>query len=271
MEHSKAVSWFMMFVSFLSVQHTFGQAGVKMPQNPCDRCVYNHGALTRADTSRREIALIFSGGDYADGGDTIQKVLQIHGVKASFFFTGDFYRKRSHRALLQQLVADGHYVGPHSDKHPLYCDWEQRDSLLVTRAQFLMDLKHNFEAMKPFGIQRKRTKYFLPPYEWYNDSISRWAADAGLQLINFTPGTRSNADYTTPDLANYLSGDEIWQSIVTYEAQSTSGLNGFMLLIHIGTDPARHDKFYDQLDALISWLHKKSYRLQRVDELLKAY
>ena len=29
---------------------------------------------------------------------------------------------------------------------------------------------------------------FLPPYEWYNQTISNWAKELGLTLINYTPG-----------------------------------------------------------------------------------
>ncbi|MCK5702866.1 MAG: hypothetical protein KAI29_17005 [Cyclobacteriaceae bacterium] len=108
----------------------------------------------------------------------------------------------------------------------------------------------------------------MPPYEWYNDSISKWTADAGLQLINFTQGTRSNADYTTPDMDQYLSSEEIYQSIVNYEAKNANGLNGFILLIHIGTAPERTDKLYNRLEKLVLWLKSKEYDLMRIDELL---
>ncbi len=37
---------------------------------------------------------------------------------------------------------------------------------------------------------------------WYNAQISAWTAERGLTLVNFTPGTRSNADYTTPDMGD---------------------------------------------------------------------
>jgi len=30
-----------------------------------------------------------------------------------------------------KVINSGHYVGPHSEQHLLYCDWEQRDSLKV--------------------------------------------------------------------------------------------------------------------------------------------
>ena len=88
-------------------------------------------------------------------------------------------------------------------------------------------------------------------------------------MINFTPGTRSNADYTWPALSNYLGSQAIYDQVVRYEKESASGLNGFILLLHLGTDPARKDKFYRLLPALLEYLKKRGYDFQRVDELLK--
>jgi hypothetical protein len=45
-------------------------------------------------------------------------------------------------------------------------------------------------------------------------------------------------------------------------------LNGFILLLHVGTDPARTDKFYNRLDDLIEFLRERKYEMVRVDELL---
>lgn len=118
--------------------------------------------------------------------------------------------------------------------------------------------------MEKFGIKKKDAGYFIPPYEWYNDSISRWTTRLGIQLINFSPGTRSTADYTTPDLENYRSSEEIMQSI----KEKADDLNGFILLLHIGTDPARTDKFYKRLDELVEFLRSRKYEMVRIDELL---
>ena len=122
----------------------------------------------------------------------------------------------------------------------------------------------NYSAMEKFGVKKKEALYFIPPYEWYNDSISNWTRQTGIQLINYSPGTRSTADYTTPDLKNYRSSEEIMQSIKA----KGDDLNGFILLLHIGTDPARTDKFYRRLDELIEFLRSKKYEIVRVDDLL---
>lgn len=123
--------------------------------------------------------------------------------------------------------------------------------------------------MKRFGVDKKDATFFLPPYEWYNDSIAAWTRQLGLQLINYSPGTISHADYTWPALKNYRSSETILTSIKTYAEKHPVGLNGFILLMHIGTDPRRRDKFYHHLPELIRWLKAKGYGFETIDLLLK--
>lgn len=151
----------------------------------------------------------------------------------------------------------------------MYAAWEKRDSLLLSQVQFNEDLQKNYAAMKKFGIIKKDALYFLPPFEWYNDTIASWTHQQGLQLINYSPGTISHADYTWPELKNYKSSEDILASIRKYATNSKQGLNGFILLIHIGVDPKRTDKLYNYLPQLIQWLQQKGYHAKRVDELLK--
>lgn len=230
--------------------------------------ILSHGAIIRGNPQQREVALVVTGGDYSDGGQHIKTVLHQKGVKASFFFTGDFLRDSSNRKLVSQLIADGHYIGPHSNRHPLYCSWEKRDSLLISESAFRADLEANYDLLHVFGIPKSRARYFIPPYEWYNDSIAAWTRQMDVILINYTPGTLSPADYTIPAMDNYRSAAEILTSIENYERRDPRGLNGFLLLIHIETHPERIDKFYWRLSELIDYLFSSGYRLMRVDELL---
>jgi peptidoglycan/xylan/chitin deacetylase (PgdA/CDA1 family) len=230
---------------------------------------YSHGAIIRGDSTEKNIALVFTGHEFAEGRNVVESILEKEKVKASFFFTGDYYRNSYYKKSIHKLLKEGHYLGAHSDKHLLYCDWTRRDSLLVTKKQFRFDLADNYTAMAQLGIDVKKATYFLPPYEWYNDSIAKWTGELQLQLVNFTPGTKSNADYTWPGLPGYMNSEKIYQSIVHYEESSSSGLNGFMLLVHLGTDPRRPDHFYAWLGGLIRRLRAEGYQFQRVDELLK--
>ena len=183
--------------------------------------------------------------------------------------TGKFYKNPLFKKSIQQLVEAGHYMGAHSDQHLLYCDWSKRDSLLVTQEEFSRDLDANYQAMSSYGIKKANAKYFLPPYEWYNDTISQWTIQQGLQLVSYTPGTLSHADYTTIDLKNYRSSEVILQSILNYEKAHPSGLNGYILLMHIGAGNKRPDKFYKKLPELISNLKEKKYEFLRIDELVE--
>lgn len=229
---------------------------------------YGHGAIIRGDSSRKQIAIVFTGDEFADGGWYIPEVLKRDEVQASFFLTGNFYSNPAFRNIIRNLKAGGHYLGPHSDKHLLYCSWEDRDSLLVTRETFVKDLEDNYEAMAAFGISRSEARFFIPPYEWYNETIASWTKSMGAQLINFSPGTISHADYTTPDMKNYRSTADIFESVLQYEQNAVSGLNGFILLLHIGTNQARTDKAYYRLPDLISYLKRKKYELVKIDDLL---
>jgi len=227
----------------------------------------DHGAIVRGNQNKKQIALVFTADEFGDGADVIMNTLQKQNIKASFFFTGRFYRNPVYKNVISRLKKQGHYLGPHSDQHLLYCDWTKRDSLLVTKDQFKTDLNTCLSAIEKYGVKRSSVQYFIPPYEWYNDSIASWTNQIGLQLINFTPGTKSTADYTTPDMPNYRNSEEIYQSIINKE--KNDGLNGFILLTHFGTDPKRTDKFYNRLDELIAFCKSKGYHFTLPGELLR--
>lgn len=229
----------------------------------------HHGGIVRGDTTSTELALVFTGDEFADGGPHMLQVLSDLQMKASFFLTGRFYKNPAFGDLLQELVRHGHYMGAHSDQHLLYCSWEDRDSLLVDRSLFQQDLLDNYKAMETFGVAMEEAPYFLPPYEWYNDSIALWTLELGLQLVNYTSGTLSHTDYTIPGTRAYRSSAEIYSSILEYESASDAGLNGFILLVHIGTAPERTDKFYLHLKGLLEELRSRGYRFKRIDELLE--
>lgn len=229
---------------------------------------FNHGAIIRGDTTKKQIALVFTADEFADGGKIILSTLRKQHVKAAFFFTGRFYRNSAFHSLILQAKQRGHYLGPHSDQHLLYCDWTKRDSLLVTKREFTNDLAANLKAIEIFGVKKTAIKYFIPPYEWFNDSISLWTKEMGIQLLNYSPGTKSTSDYTTPDMKNYRSSEEIYSSIINKEKTDRNGLNGFILLVHFGTDQKRTDKFYNHLGRLIIELKQKGYRFTTIEEIL---
>ncbi|GHB64663.1 polysaccharide deacetylase family protein [Persicitalea jodogahamensis] len=222
-------------------------------QNIIDR----HGAIIRSDTLKKNIYLCFTGHDFNEGFDHVLQILGKQDIRASFFLTGDFIQNNT--ALVKTMAKEGHYVGTHSDRHLLYCDWVKRDSLLYPVDVIEADIAENLKKLNDLGIH---PTYFMPPYEWYNRKIVEIARGLNQQTVNFSPGTRSNADYTSPEMSNYVASRDILESIYAYE--ELHGMNGFHLLIHPGTSPLRTDKLYLHLDEIINELKEKGYQFSKL-------
>ena len=233
-----------------------------------DRLQRADGGVVRGPTDRRQLALVFTGHQFAESAGVILDALASRGVRASFFLTGDFLRDPDKAAIVRRIVADAHYVGPHSDAHLLYAPWTGLKVTLVSRETFTKDLEANIDALRPFGVRRAAISFFLPPYEWYTEEIVQWTRERGLTLICHTPGTRSNADYTEEQTPQFVATDTIFESILRREREDPHGLNGFMLLLHIGAGPKRADKFHRRFDELLGVLTERGYTLVRVDSLL---
>ncbi len=237
------------------------------PELKAGGCELQYGAIIRGPREGKRIALVFTAHEFGEGGEVILNELERHRAKASFFLTGDFLRNQAFAALLERLRKSEHQIGPHSDKHLLYCSWEPDRRTLVTREQFESDLKRNISALqkcfpgRPLG-------YLLPPYEHYNEQIAGWTRGLRFTLINYTPGTRSTADYTGEADRNFVSSNAIFESIIRKEQQHPEGLNGFILLLHLGAGPGRADKFHRRFGELLDYLRGKGYKFVTVEELL---
>ena len=227
------------------------------------------GAIIKSvNPSEPSVSLVFTGDEYGEGLPTIQQILAKEKVKAGFFFTGRFYTNKSFSKAIKGLVKEQHYLGAHSNDHLLYNDWTNRNKLLVSYDSFSTDLDKNFAVMENLGIKTQQSKLFIPPYEWWNDSVASWCNWKGLELFSFTPGTYTNADYTWPEMgSSYKSNATLMTQLKTL-VSIPGKLNGNILLLHVGTDPRRKEKLYNELPAIIQLLRKNGYSIKRIDELI---
>jgi len=226
------------------------------------------GAVIRFNPSEKNIYLAFTADTQFEGGEHVLQVLEKHKIKGSFFFTGNFLRNPDFKNIIRKIVDEGHYTGAHSDGHLLYCDWENRDSVLISFEEFETDLKNNFRELEKFGVKPAGARWFMPPYEWYNRQIVDWSRNLGLEVVNFTSGTGTNADYTTPEMENYKSSVKIYTNLLQFEQEQPNGLKGAILLIHPGTAPERTDKFYRILEDVIRHFASKGYQFKSLREEL---
>lgn len=256
-------SGFYILILYVFLCGTWGCGIMHHGQHNTERITVDEtGAIVRMDSTQPYIYLIFSGHDHNEGRmHVLQTLTNLH-IKASFFFTGEFYRNEENRSFIEALLHHGHYLGAHSDQHLLYVDWKHRDSTLVSRDSFFTDLLANYQVMESrFGITKDAAPYYLPSYEWYNREIVNWTTEMGFQLINLTPGPGTARDYTWPQMGpRYVPSQTIIDDLFRWEEGNS--LNGVILLIHLGTDPRRHDKLYLQLEEILLRLQEKGYQYQ---------
>jgi peptidoglycan/xylan/chitin deacetylase (PgdA/CDA1 family) len=227
-----------------------------------------YGSVTRGDVNTKKLALVFTGGDFGESTEPILDTLKQRKIKAGLFVTGNFVQNSKLRPLLKRAVAEGHYVGPHSDSHPLYASWDDRDKTLVTETFFKKDLQKNIAALAALGCLRRSDRvFFIPPYEHYNRDQVEWSQKLGVVLINLTPGCGSNRDYIKEGAPHFVSSQQLYEDILAYERKDPHGLNGYILLLHLGS--GRRDPFHKMLGPLCDELTKRDYEFERVDRLLK--
>ncbi len=216
-----------------------------------------YGAIIRVNPDEKKIYLLFSADSLFNGGAAVLDILKRQGIKGSFFLTGNCLRMEEHKALIERIIAEGHYVSGHSDRHLLYAPWEKRDSSLVSFETVQADMVANLKELERFGIRSEDATWFLPPYEYYNaESVAALEA-LGMNVINLTPGTATNADYTTPDMPNYRSSDRLIEAL--YQFEKKESLNGAMILIHPGVQEVRTDALYKRLPEIIRKLKRQGY------------
>ncbi|TAH10789.1 MAG: cellulase, partial [Sphingobacteriia bacterium] len=256
-------------IYLLAAQESMYSSKAGISFKPTTPHIVDHGAIIKAKpTTEKSISLVFTGDEYGEGLNFIDSLLAKEKIKAGFFFTGRMYRNPQFQPAIQQIVKAGHYMGPHSNDHLLYNDWTNRDSLLVSFHEFSDDLNKNLIAMDELGIDLKNVKLFIPPYEWWNDSVATWTQWRSMQLFSFTPGTFTNADYTWPEMGKQYRSNEFLLNKLAELMQQPNKLNGSILLVHVGTDPRRKEKFYQELPAIIQLLRKNQFQIKKIDELI---
>ncbi len=222
------------------------------------------GTIVRVNPDEKVIYLCFTADENFNGAETILKTLKKRRIKGNFFLTGNCMRYAPNQDVIRRIVEEGHYVGGHSDKHVLYCDWGAERPTLMSADSIIADLRANYAELAKFGVQREAAQWFLPPYEHYNAFSVGVLESMGVQVVNYTPGIGTPADYTTPDMKSYRRAQTLIDGL--YQFEKEQGLNGALLLIHPGIhqDRPESERLYNRLDEIIRYLKKKGYRFDRL-------
>lgn len=219
------------------------------------------GATVKVDTTDRTVYLVFSADSLFEGAPEALNTLDSLGVKASFFFTGNFLERPENRLIVERVIKSGHYVGPHSGRHILLSDWDANRTPLVTPDSMMTDFRLNYRLLNDFGIKASDAGTVLPPFEWCGKIHTERLRKEGLVPINITPGVNTYRDYTVPGMAEYHTSEDMYNQLFDYE--SKHGLNGYIIIFHLGTQDLRTDKLYHRLPLILTRLRSLGYKFGR--------
>ena len=93
-----------------------------------------------------------------------------------------------------------------------------------------------------------------------------WSRPMGVLLFNFTPGSGSNRDWAPEGHKSFVTSQKLIEDILAYEQKDPHGLNGFLLLLHLGSQ--RQDKPFALIGPMLDELKKRGYAFVRIDEML---
>jgi len=230
---------------------------------------------TRGDTSVREIAFTFDGGSDANIAGDILDSLRARNVRATMFLTGQFIRL--HPEWVRRIVADGHEIGNHLDTHPHLTTYEtnrrQQTLATVTREFLLGQLRRAEESLVGLTGQAM-APLWRAPFGEHNAEIRAWAAQVGYRHISWTRGAGTAEDLDTRDWVadrssrSYRSREEIAARIVEFGNGRPEGLNGGIVLMHLGTH-RRTDRPHEMLPDILKGLQAQGYRLVTISQLLQ--
>jgi peptidoglycan/xylan/chitin deacetylase (PgdA/CDA1 family) len=113
------------------------------------------------------------------------------------------------------------------------------------------------------------------PYGEYNRQICRWAGEAGWLHVGWGQGRgwRRNLDSNdwigSEDEAGFHTPQEVLDKIIALAAEEPQGINGGIILMHLGTVRSSGQQVHRILGRLIDELSAKGYRFITVSEMVR--
>lgn len=233
-------------------------------------------AFSRGPLNRREVAFTFDGGSSNNAAEEILNTLKEKGIQCTFFLTGEFIR--NYPGTVKRITAEGHDVGNHMWGHPHLTSFAE-DRTQTTLSGITSERVRS-ELSKTAALFRKVTgKDMAPlwraPYGEFNPEIVRWAAEAGFRHVGWTTGRGWEENMDTLDWVAdksskaYHSADAIVSKILGSAKKNPQGINGAVILMHLGTE--RKDDFpHQKLPEILDGLKKDGYRAVTVSDMISV-
>jgi peptidoglycan/xylan/chitin deacetylase (PgdA/CDA1 family) len=228
-------------------------------------------------SQKKLVAITFDGSDQANAAVDILDTLASRNVKATMFLSGHFLQSKPD--LVRRILNDGHEVGNHTYSHPHLTSYVQDNTQTTLPsvsgailARELLKTDSIFSAL--YG--RPLSPLWRSPYGDHNRIICIWGQQAGFLHIGWGQGRTwlknlDSNDWTpNEETAGYHTPQEVYDKIVELAMGPDSGINGGIILMHLGTVRSQREKqVHLVLGRLIDTLQSLGYRMVTVSELLR--
>jgi len=230
--------------------------------------------LSRGNMERKQVSLTFDGGSTDNAAQQILDILKENDLPVTIFLTGEFIKKFPE--ITRRIVQEGHEVGNHTWNHPHLTSYAA-DKLNATLPNVTREFVHDqlTRAAQLFEevAGAKMAPFWRAPFGEHNAEIRQWAAELGYRHVGWTRGrswqeSMDTMDWVADTTSNaYHPAEEILAHLMKLADGETPGLNGGIILTHLGSHRQDGDHFYTVLPRLISGLREKNYALVKISEL----
>ncbi len=166
------------------------------------------------------VALTFDDGPNGRCTAEVLDALAESGTPATFFLLGANVRRSGSAALLARMVREGHTIGIHGWAHstnPLMREDWTRHELARTREAIVA-------AAAAGGVDPPSLRFFRPPYGFLTGPAARAAAEAGLDVVEWTISVE-----------DWRRG---WTAAALSDAIAESARPGDVIVLHDGDETA---------------------------------
>ncbi len=255
---------------------------------------FQNGILVRGPLSEKRVALCLWGDLFSEGAEAILTELELRQVSTSFFLTDQFPADQDPAPMLGRLFDKRNYLGnvwdslhpasyaeippafraryglPSAPSMPATVPVESRANVdQPTQNESKPGVQPFSECVRQKHIDEGLEDFVLLPSPSNDSWWLKGTDNASLTIIAPTPGTLSGLDNTQEGQTNFVSSQAIFDSILRREREDPNGLNGFILMFHLGSGPGRTDKFHPRFGELLAALAARGYSFVRVNELFE--
>jgi peptidoglycan/xylan/chitin deacetylase (PgdA/CDA1 family) len=223
------------------------------------------------------VSFTFDGGSIANAAMDIMDTLQSRNIRSTMFLTGHFIKK--YPDIVKKLFEQGHELGNHTFSHPHLTSYYENNvqSTLGAITQNVI----NKELISADQLLVSITgHHFAPlwraPYGEFNEQLCSWARDYGYVHVGWRQGQSWRDGFDTNDwiadseIPGFKTPDEVFTKIVTLANTKPYGINGGIILMHLGTERKnREEQVHLKLGAMIDSLRVLGYEIVPVSEMMK--